>query len=128
MCTGRKEEHVPSGIFVNDARPPGFQAGVFRSRCQPGGGGRPIPGRDALEGGEGGGLKRGGGAGWLGPPLLPGSPCGPRRRRAKTFEAQILLAPKAPKQKFGCPPQTLERKGGGVQEPPPPSSCGVRPF
>ena len=45
--------------------------------------------------GEGGGV-------WLGPPLLPGSPYGPRRRRAGDFEASILLAPKEPKQSFGC--------------------------
>ena len=51
--------------------------------------------------------------GWLGPPLLPGSPYGPRQRRAETFEASILLAPKAPKQNFGCQPQTLEGEGGG---------------
>ena len=32
------------------------------------------------------------------------------------FEAYILLAPKAPKQSFGCQPQTLEgEEGGGVQ-------------
>ena len=30
------------------------------------------------------------------------------RRRAENFEASILLAPKAPKHKFGCQPQTLE--------------------
>ena len=61
--------------------------------------------------GMGGGGSKGGV--WLGPPLLPGSPCGPRRRRAKHFEASILLAPKALKQNFGCQPQTLEGEGGG---------------
>ena len=29
------------------------------------------------------------------------------------FEAEILLAPKAPKQNFGYQPQTLEGEGGG---------------
>ena len=46
-------------------------------------------------------------------PLLPGSPYGPRRRRAKDFEASILLGPKGPKQNFGCQPQTLEGEEGG---------------
>ena len=54
MCTGRKEEHVPSGIFLNDTRPPGFQVGVSCSRCQPGGGGASHPG--SLTGGEGAGM------------------------------------------------------------------------
>ena len=66
--------------------------------------------RDVLEGGGGGGggLKGvGGGEGvWLGPP----SSLGPPRVPA---EAQILLAPKAPKQNFGCQPQTLEGEEGG---------------
>ena len=72
---------------------------------------------------KGGGGLRGGG-----PPLLPGSPYGPRRRRAKKFEAQILLAPKAPKRNSGCQPQTLEGDevgGRGFQgglPPPPPST------
>ena len=57
----------------------------------------------------------------------------------KIFEASILLALKAPKQNFGCQPQTLqEEEGGGEgvqgeggrggQGRYPPSSCGVRPF
>ena len=48
-------------------------------------------------------------------PLLPGSPYGPRRKRAEKFYAFILLAPKAPKQNFACQPQTLEggEEGGG---------------
>ena len=53
----------------------------------------------------------GGGFGWGPPPprVLPMVP-------AKTFEASILLAQKAPKQNFGCQPQTLEgeERGGGV--------------
>ena len=62
-----------------------------------------------------GGLKRGGGGEGVlaGTPLLPGSPYGPCRRRAKKIEALILLAPKAPKQNFGCQPQTLEEAEGG---------------
>ena len=39
---------------------------------------------EAVEGGEGGWSQRGG-VGW--DPLLPGFPCGPRRRRAKHSEA-----------------------------------------
>ena len=68
------------------------------------------------ESADGGGIQSGKGGvrgfGWD-PPLLPGSPYGPRRRRAKDFEASILLAPKGPKQKFGCQPQTLEGEEGG---------------
>ena len=56
------------------------------------------------------GLK--GGGGLAGTPILPGSPYGPRRRRAGTFEASILLAPKAPEQNFGCQRQTSEGEGG----------------
>ena len=87
--------------------------------------------------GTGGGGVRGGGEGALaGPPLLPASPYGPRRRRAENFEASILLALKAPEQSLGCQPQTLEGEegGGGArggEVPPPsssPSSCGARPF
>ena len=45
------------------------------------------------------------------------------------FEAEILLAPKVPKQKFGCQPQTLagEEEGGGGSggvPPPPPAVYG----
>ena len=76
-----------------------------------------------MTGGEPRSLK-GGGGGLAGTPLLPGSPYGPRRRRAESFEASIVLAPKAPKQNSGCQPQTLEGEEGGG----PPSSCCVRPF
>ena len=48
-------------------------------------------------------VVEGGGGGSAGTLLLLGVP-------AK--EAQILLAPKAPKQNFGCLPQTLEGEGG----------------
>ena len=78
-----------------------------------------MGGRDHQKGQGGGawggkgGLK-GGGGGLAGTPLLPGSPYGPRRRRAKHFEASILLAPKAPKQNFGCQTQTLEGEEGGL--------------
>ena len=60
--------------------------------------------------------------------LWAGSPYGPRRKRAKIVDASILLAPKAPKQKFGCQPQTLEGEGGGGSRgggtPPPPAVYG----
>ena len=76
---------------------------------------------------EGGALK-GGGGGWLGPPSSQGPPMVPRRRGAEHFEAEILLAPKAPKKNFGCQPQTLEGEegGGGPGEgaPPPPEVYG----
>ena len=47
----------------------------------------------------------------------------------KTFEAEILLAAKAPKQNFGCQPPTLEGEeggglGGGGVTPPPPAVYG----
>ena len=51
-----------------------------------------------------------GGGGLAGPPLLPGSPYGPRRRRAEHFEAYILLAPKAPN---GSLKHWKGRRGGG---------------
>ena len=60
-----------------------------------------------------------GGGGGLGPPSSRGSPCGPCQRRAKIVEAQILLAPKAPKQNFGGQPQTLEGDEGGPGGVPP---------
>ena len=47
------------------------------------------------------GSERGGGV--AGTPLLLGSPCG-----------LCLSAPKAPKQNFGCQPQTLEGEEGGL--------------
>ena len=56
---------------------------------------------------------------------------GPHMVPAENFEAEILSAPNAPKQNFGCQPQTLEgEEGGGVQGGGgvPPSSYGVRPF
>ena len=77
-------------------------------------------GQGCIRRGVRGGLK-GEEGGWAVTPLLLGFPYGPRRRRAKNFEASILLAPK---QIFGCQPQTLqgeEGEGGG-------SSYGVRPF
>ena len=71
--------------------------------------------KGCIRGGGGSEGGKRGGVGW--DPLLPGSPCGPRRRRAKLFEAEILLAPKAPKQNFGCQPQTFEgeEEGGRTQ-------------
>ena len=49
----------------------------------------------------------------------------------KDFEALILLAPKAPKQNFGCQPH-IGRGGGRGEGGPgggyPPSSYDVRPF
>ena len=74
---------------------------------------------DQGEGGEGGVLKGvGGGRGvWLGPPLLPGSPYGPRRRGAEYLEAYLLLV-------------SLKQWKGrrGSRGDTPPSSCGVRLF
>ena len=72
-----------------------------------------------LGGGRAGGGQVGEGGDWglAGTPLLPESPYGTRRRGAEHFEASILLAPKAPKQNFGCQPQTLEAEewgGGGL--------------
>ena len=81
-----------------------------------GGGG----GRDVLE--EGGGLK-GGGIG-----RDPPSSQGPPKAGPAIFEASILLAPKAPKQNFGCQPPTFEGEEGGPGGGDPPSSCGVGPF
>ena len=42
----------------------------------------------------------------------------------------MLLGPKAPKQKFGCQPQTLEREEGGPggSTPPPPSVYITAPL
>ena len=59
--------------------------------------------------------KGGRGFGW--DPLLPKPPYGPRRRRAKIFGAWILLAPKAPKQNFGCQQHWKGRRGGGEGGP-----------
>ena len=83
--------------------------------------------------GKGGGVLkgRGGGGVWLGPPLLPGSPYGPHRRRAEIFEASIPWAPKVPKQNFGCQPQTLEAEEGGQRggvPPPPLLRCTAVPI
>ena len=83
-------------------------------------------GRDVLEGGQGGkgGSEGGGGGGLAGTPVLPGSPYGPHGRRANNFEAEILLAPKARKQNFGCQPRALQGEDGGGGG----SSYGVQPF
>ena len=59
----------------------------------------------------GGGSEGGGGGGW--DPTPPRVPLWSPRRRANIFSAEILLAPKAPKQNFGCQPQTLEGEMGG---------------
>ena len=81
-------------------------------------------------GGLKGGLKRGGGGVAGTPPPLPGSPYGPRQRWAENFSAEILLAPKALKQKFWLSASNIGRvEGGGGSNgrggtPPP---C-VRPF
>ena len=76
----------------------------------------------------GGGLKGGERGVWLGPPSSLGPPMVPAEGGPKVFEASILLALKAPKQKFGCQPQTLEgEEGWGVQggvPPPPPAVYG----
>ena len=42
----------------------------------------------------------------------------PPKAGQKFLEAEILLAPKAPKQNFGCQPQTLEGEEGGGGVPP----------
>ena len=84
----------------------------YASGGPPSGTGRgPCP-RDVLERGEGGSEAREGGlAGTPPPPRVPLLVL--RRWRAKIFSASILLAPKAPKQNFGCQPQTVEGEGGG---------------
>ena len=46
-------------------------------------------------------------------PHLRESPYVPAKGGQKIFKASILLAPKAPKQNFGCQPQTLEGDGMG---------------
>ena len=73
--------------------------------------------RDVLEGGGGEGV-----CGWD-PPSSQRPPMAPAEGGAEHFEAEILLAPKAPKENCGCQPQTSEGEGGY-----PHSSCGVRPF
>ena len=125
LCKGRRREArgAPSPAPLLDAagahgapgsHPPAPPA------TQPPGPVTPYPAMyEKGGGGEWGGVK----GVWLGPPLLPGSPCGPRRRRAETFEASILLTPKAPQQTLGCQPQTLEGEGGGT-----PPSSSVRPV
>ena len=77
---------VPSGLSPPGALPLPQKAypSLSTSLSFPLGGcanGAPRPGRG------GGCIRWGGGGGWLGPPLLPGSPCGPLRRRAEHFEA-----------------------------------------
>ena len=69
---------------------------------------RPACGRGCA--GAGGGRSEGG-LGWD-PPSSQGPPTG-SGRRAEDFEPSILLAPKAPKQKVGCQPQTSEGEVGG---------------
>ena len=70
--------------------------------------------REVLEGGEG--VVRGSegeGGGSAGPPSSYGPPVVPSEGGPKIFEASILLAPKVPKQTFGCQPQTLQEEEGG---------------
>ena len=58
--------------------------GAWRACCAP----RWCWGEACIRsGGGGGGSDGGGGGAWLGTPVLPGSPYGPRRRRAENFEA-----------------------------------------
>ena len=66
-------------------------------------------------------IRRGEGSegGFGGGPPPPRAPLWSPPKAGQNFGAQILLAPKAPKQKFGCQPQTLEGEGGG--DPPPPA-------
>ena len=85
--------------------------------------------RDVLERGEGGSEGGRGRGVWLGHPSSQGPPMVPAE--GENLEASILLAPKAPKQHFGCQPQTLEGQGRGVQggggggyPPPPPTVYG----
>ena len=73
------------------------------------------------------GYQKGGRGFWLGTPSSFGPPVVPAEGGLKTFEAEILLALKAPKQNFGCQPQTLEGGEEGVT-PLLDSSYRVRPF
>ena len=73
-------------------------------------------------------LKRGWGV-WLGPPLLPGSPYGPRRRQAEQLGSVNPLGTEGAEAKFWLSASNIGRGGGGVRGGVPPSpSCGVRPF
>ena len=75
----------------------------------------------------GGGAEEGGGGrfGWD-PPSSQGPPMVPAEGGPKSFEASIRLAPKVPKQNFGCQPPTLEGEEGGPGggTPPPPAVYG----
>ena len=69
-----------------------------------------------LHGGEGGGSEGegGGGFGWD-PPSSQGPPVVPGGRRTESFEAEILLAPKAPKRNLAVGLKHWKgRRGGGV--------------
>ena len=98
-----------------------------------GGGGRDVleggegggGGRDVLEGGGGGGSEAGEG-GLAGTPPPPRVPLWSPPEAGQKFEAQILLAPKAPKQNFGCQASKMGKGGGGGGNAP--CSCGVRPL
>ena len=72
------------GIFLRVRPSLGLREGIVYMVCPRPPGERVVGERgtvrDVLEGGSEGG-------GWLGPPLLLGSPYGPRRRRSKNFEA-----------------------------------------
>ena len=94
LLQGKSPLHCSMGGKHCGSHVPGTQAlgsDRFQS-CQPRGMLRAgtvhcPPPQCTNEGGMGGGLKGGGGRGWLGPPLLPGSPYGPRRRPARIVEA-----------------------------------------
>ena len=73
--------------------------------------------------GWGGGGWRDGGGGLAGAPLLPGCPCGPRRKRAEKLLSLNLLGAKGAD---WLSASNIGRGGGGGN--PPPSSDGVRPF
>ena len=72
----------------------------------------PPPPPPAYRGATEGPIRRGGGGGLAGTPSSSGPPMVPTEGGPKILK--LLLAPKAPKQNFGCQPQTLEGEGGGV--------------
>ena len=65
-------------------------------------------------------VLEGGGGGLTGTPLLPGSPYGPRRRRAENFLSVNPLGTKGAEAKFWLPASNIGRGGGGVQGGVPP--------
>ena len=95
---------VRDGIWIPLDVPPTPAPACYTQSLSQGRRGEGGGGKGCIRRGDGGSEGGGWEGGWLGPPSSEGPPMVPTKGGPKNFEAEILLAPKVPKQNFGLSP------------------------